>query len=188
MFSAAMGVALSVAGVTYPTFDPATKSASAVLSNGNLTCQANGGGFTPNGARGTIVVPSASVKYWEVMVDSGTAVDQLRVGLTTQNPVSSLLGTNDICYAANGYIYVAGFPTSFASSYTAGDLIGVVYSTTAGTVDFYKNNVFQVQVTGVSPTSRYPGFSGNVSSHVVTINFGPSTVYSLPSGASLLTV
>lgn len=169
--------------VTYPTWNPADKHTTVTLSNSDRTASNAGGN---GGVRATIPVPSSSDKYWEFTVTSGASgqigIAKATVPLTTFPSAS----TDAVMYLYGGQLVSGGVTLASNASYTTADVIGIRYDSSTGVVTFYKNNTLQPNsVTGLSGI-YYPAFGGGTGAG--TVNFGPTLTYSLPSGASMLTV
>ena len=150
------------------------------ISDGNLTYdQSSTGGRT---GRGTIGVSSGKW-YWEfIPLNTGN----MNVGVT--------LSTSDLgVYVGDdslGWSYVASghksfnTETTYGSSYTWGDVIGVALDMDAGTITFYKNGVSQGQAfSGITGTVFPSAGTSNVSNCSFSLNFGqrPFT-YTPPTG------
>ena len=159
------GAGDEVAG-NYATLSPVSIYAS-TLSNGALdwTSSTNYGK-----AQGTIAVTSGKW-YYEATIGSGNML----VGIfdaTQKIPANSWIGTKAY-YSSNGRKYDGNSATSYGSTFTSGDVIGVALDMDAGTLVFYKNNVSQgTAFTGL--TGRYIlGLIGSDGSTAnASVNFG----------------
>jgi len=158
------------------TWNPSDKSANVDLSNGNLTAA-----WTPGKAglvRDTISKSTGSW-YFEVTVSVVTAGDPPLIGLANSSaPLGGSLGNdrNGVCYLS-GYIYNNSVIISTAATFTAGDIISVLYNATNSTISFYKNGTLQYTASGANvPTG--PLFAavycstGGLSDTAVIVNFG----------------
>jgi hypothetical protein len=161
------------------------------LSNGNLTATTN---FRQK--RGTIGVNTGKW-YWEVLCVSdanpGPAYAAGVVDVSTNvatNPFSSGSGAV-FYYANNGNKYINGTQTSYGSTYTTNDVIGVALNMDSGTVTFYKNNTSQGSVTLHSATAIYVPLvhsgSSDPNNTVYAANFGQRPfAYTPPTGFKAL--
>jgi hypothetical protein len=129
--------------------------------------------------------------YWEFIANQpigGSGMVQM-VGIGTSSADIENYPGND----ANGYSYYydaskynSGSGESYGDTWNAGDVIGIAFDTTTGTLNFYKNGVDQgVAWTGLTGTF-YP-MSGadneSVSNPQPTVlNFGPTFVHTPPAG------
>ena len=170
----------------YAALNPNDKAlANIAISNGNLTAT---GSATNYGVRGSFGVTSGSW-YYEASVN-GTAVPA--IGIATSgwvlDYVGDGVGAGNIGYHANGIIYSNGVAVqSGLASYTSGDIVGVAYNVTSGSIQFYKNNVaIGTAVTGFAGLNIFPAVSTQTST-VVNVNFGqrPFT-YTPPTGFKAL--
>jgi hypothetical protein len=165
----------------YAVLNPLVKRwsvASETFSNGNLTV--TNAGASNDYALGTTFVSSGQY-YWEVTAT--TVSGSFAIGVDNgqlQNSVS----TNTVFYNNDGTKSVAGTGTSYGSTYTSADVIGVALDKNANTVTFYKNNTSQgsisLPVTSVPMGAAIsPGSSGGVAN----INFGQRAFsYTPPTG------
>jgi len=172
----------------YCTLNPlaTTASGNPVLSEGNLVLvtPSVGGG---NGY-GTMAIPSSGKWYWEAHVDanSGGAI----IGIAEYSAIEDYawqLG-NSAMYYFTGEKFIDGTATSYGSTYTAGDLIGVACDADAGTIQFYKEGTAQGsishEVSGLFPCLT-DGSSGGGCTY--TINFGQRDFeQTVPTGYSAL--
>ena len=144
---------------------------SASLSQGNLQSADAGTSYGLH-TRGTFWVSSGK-HYCEVLAQSlgGTfsnigIVKEDKTGVFYQNT-----GFRNPT-AANGGI------TSYGASYAAGDIIGIGLDLDAGEVTFYKNNVSQGAVTGLSGSYTIGvGDGANASQYVYVANFGQDSSF-----------
>jgi hypothetical protein len=169
----------SATASNYAVFNPSFITGSTVtITNGNLTITQSGvANFSVYSAFG---VTSGSW-YFEVTITTSAGDAFIGLGQTTSSYNNSSVVNNGV-YRQNGQIYNGGW-VSYGASYTTGDVIGVAFNATSGTITFYKNNVSQGQLSftfsGFILEQIYTGASGNV----FNVNFGQQPfVYTPPSG------
>ena len=159
------GAGDEVAG-NYATLNPAHIYAS-TLSNGALdwTSSTNYGK-----AQGTIAVTSGKW-YYEATIGSGNML----VGIfdaTQKIPANTWIGTKAY-YSSNGRKYDGNSATSYGSTFTSGDVIGVALDMDAGTLVFYKNNVSQgTAFTGITGRQILGLLGSDGSTGNASVNFG----------------
>ena len=158
------------------------------ISNGNLTVTTISTGNGTN-ARSTIGV-STGRWYAETYLSGDTLggggfLGVLGIG-RTDNQTNASSGDHINYYGSNGnkYDYDNGSPTisSYGSTYTTGDIIGISINADNGEVIFYKNGVSQ-GIAKTFPSSQYPLFiqiEDGASAQTVTcnINFGQNPSFS----------
>ena len=153
----------------FATFSPLTvlTSPNPTYSEGNLTGAGSSGYYNE---AATALLPESGLWYWETRVNS-LATD---MGIGVQET-----GVNSVAfwfYLFNGNKYSTAGSAAYGSSYTAGDIIGVLYDADGGDITFYKNGVSQgVAYTGglrrCHPTwYTYGGTS-------ITLNFGQNGTF-----------
>lgn len=165
----------------YCTLNPLDISAG-TISDGNLKyVGAN------NGARCTIPCLSGSW-YWEcLLVGLGTSAT-ISYGIQKQSG-SILTGTESYQYISNGNKFNGTTSSSYGATFNNGDVIGIAFDATNGTLTFYKNGVSQgVAFTGI--TGEYfplivHSNSANLSTSVVNFGQRPFS-YTAPSGYKCL--
>ena len=167
----------------YATMNPLDTGSTITLSEGNLKTTSTA---TSNTSRGTIGMTSGKW-YWEVQVVSG---GNYVVGIGTGTFSNS---TSAFTAYAGGYGYVDngnkqnnGTAVAYGGTMAAGDIIGVAFDATAGSLTFYKNNTSQgVAYTGLTNGPYFPAAS--CQSSVMVANFGqrPFT-YTPPTGFNAL--
>jgi len=163
----------------FATGNPLAKagSATATFSEGNLKLAV----VDNSNPRGSFVMSSGKW-YWEGYLVSGNSY--ANIGIAESGYDSGNLF--DTSSNAKGYMYLndgnkrsslAGTATSYGSSYTNGDIIGVAYDADNGTVAFYKNNTTQNNAyTGLSGghTAYSQGYGGTAT---WVINFGQDSSF-----------
>ena len=152
-------------------------STQTTISNGNLTAT-----HTPT-AYGTYAWSSFGVssgKYY-VEINVTSLFGGASIGIDTG---ATVYGNYNYCayYQSSGGKYIFGSSSSYGSSWTTGDVIGIALDMTGGTLTFYKNNVSQgVAVTGLTGTYLIQVVSDTGS--VYNWNFGQRVfTYTPPTG------
>jgi hypothetical protein len=158
------------------------------ISNGNLTVTTIYSGNGTN-ARSTIGV-STGKWYAETYLSGDTNggggfIAVFGIG-RTDNQTNASSGDHINYYGSNGqkYDYDNGTPTtsSYGSTYTTGDIIGITVNADNGQVAFYKNGVSQ-GVAKTFTTSQYPLFfqmedGASVATVTFNTNFGQNPTFS----------
>jgi hypothetical protein len=123
----------------------------ATLSNANLTSAITG---SAGGSSyfGTMALPSNSKIYAEVFVTS--VGDATSLGITSNTSTTSNARNASISYAYDGNKCVLGTDSAFGATYTANDIIGIAVDTSAGTIQFFKNNTSQGTITNSAISSN----------------------------------
>ena len=188
-------------GVTYdsvadvPTLTNASVSNYCVYNPLNNNGTITNGGLRFSNTAGTYASCSGTMGmsngkyYWEVTITAYSPSGTL-VGITASTEVwtgvASYIGstTGSYGYYNGGTKYNNAASASYGSSWTTGDIIGVTYDTSTGTLTFYKNNVSQgTAYSGLTGTFM-PGVSAyNNGTPLLDINFGQQPfVYTPPLG------
>lgn len=172
------------------TWNPSDIGANLVLSEGNLRLSKPTGGNGYTSTRATI--PVVGKKYWEILVGPTGGSPYIMIGVATAAmPLSSSVGAT-----ANGWAYYeetgqkwnSNVGAAYGATYTFDDVIGVVFDSVTGQLEFYKNGVSQgVAFTGISG-AVYPAVSlWRAPEHTVRARFKASEfTYPIPSGATAL--
>jgi len=173
----------------YATWNPLAIAGTTLLtlSNGNLTSALTNDAY----CAATIGIPYGSGKfYWEMTCTTkGGAGGAMMAGIVngqavpatgTTAPTSAGQGNSEIAYVANGNKSIGGTTSAYGATYTNGDVIGVAYDATVGSITFYKNNSTQgVASTGITGT-QYPMC---YTYSLATTNFGATAfTYTPPTG------
>ncbi len=79
-------------------------------------------------------------------------------------------------YAPNGTIYFNGSTTATGTTYTTGDVIGLALNLDDGEINFYKNNTYIAQKTGLSGYYAFGAHAYNTSDNG-TFNFGQDSSF-----------
>jgi hypothetical protein len=176
----------------YCVFNSLNKGNDVTLSNGNL--QAACTSSSKDGVFGTIGVSSGKY-YWEVELTSadGNTNAAIGVALRTLSPdAGSPTSAGAYFYSSyNGNKWLSSADSSYGSSYTTGDIIGVALDLDNTTLTFYKNGVSQGNATTSLPSGTYfpyVGDNANNSAQTVVANWGQRAFsYSAPSNFKCLT-
>ena len=156
---------------TYATLDPSNKSSNITLSGGNLT--ASNGSATWDSVKSTIGVSSGKW-YWEMTattLGSGQFMGVAPTGDSNTTYVGA--GSNSYSYLSiNGNKYNNNSATAYATSWSAGNVIGVALDMDAGTIKFFKNNTDLGQAYSGITGTQYAMCSCNASGSDFSVNFG----------------
>ena len=179
----------STTASNYAVLNPlAVVTSNNVLSDGNLTVAQTGSGGDYMTSCGFGMTSNAKW-YFEVTFVTRGASAGCGIGITS-NPISttnfySVYDTSSYLYISNGFKAIAGTASSYGSTYTAGDVIGVAYDGTSGTLTFYLNNTSQGSAVA-SLTGTFFAFVANLSSsgtNTLSFNFGQQPfTYTPPTG------
>ena len=182
-------VAYSATASNYCVLNPNDAGSGATVSNGNLGMSCPTG--TYNAVRSTFQMNSGKW-YWEatLVTSNGSGYENLGIANPTfaLNGGSAYVGaTGSYGYQNDGTKYGNGTSTpSYGASFTSGDVIGVAFDSTNGSLTFYKNNTSQgVAFTGITSGLFFPAISGYGSTWAM--NFGQQGFkYTPPSGYNAL--
>jgi hypothetical protein len=186
------------AGVTYdsmtdvPTLTSATAAnfctwsplaSTSTISQGNLLSSTSGGSTL--GSAGTFGM--ASDKWYCEFTITSFSAGTLFLGIekaafATYPDVSF---ANGYAYRSDGQIRKLGVDSAYGASYSAGTVIAFAFDATNNTITFYRNNVSQGQVTGLSASTYVPYlyFAGVSVTAQVHANFGQQPfTYTPPTG------
>lgn len=135
------------------------------LSNGNLTTTTTGSeGFSNNTTLGTFQIPTTGKWYWEILITNvaTAAASRSHVGIMNQTAKNADGADFGYASAAGAYSYAADGQksaspthslTSYGTSYTNGNTIGVAVDSDAGKIWFAKNNTWQASGDPVAGTN-----------------------------------
>ena len=179
-------------GPTVTTWNPADKGSAITLSSGNLTATgATSGGYANGSVRAT--ASKATGKYYfEVSIDAIGAANHDMIGVCA----ASTPLTTDFAADALGYGYYMNdggkwnnnSGTAYGAAYVAGDVIGVAFDASAGSLSFYKNNVAQgVAFTSIPAGAYFPAVAlfGFATAPVISGRFKSADFsYTPPAGYS----
>ena len=147
--------------------------ATGTISNGALTYAQ---GATPNAnARGNFAIkPNTGKWYWEYQIAS--AVQSGVCGICNANlptNVQANLNANAWAYVGTGLKYIAGVSSAYGATWTSTSVIGIVYDSTALTLQFYKDGVAQPLITGIPADTYFPlATQASATSYTGYSNFG----------------
>ena len=162
----------------YCTLNPLDKGTVSVV-DGNLSCVYTS---ADNFARATMQIP-AGQWYWEATISGGGSPYSSSIGIAKSSD-SGYLGSTANAYA---YVYNAtkrnnASAVSYGATWTLGDVIGVAFDASAGTLTFYKNGVSQGSAyTGLTSLDFFPSFGTNGGTWAVNFGQRPFT-YTPPTG------
>ena len=176
----------------YATFNPLEKTSQGGITNGNLEITASSNLIYRHA---TIYVPSSSTTkfYWEVKYEGGP---NYGIGIKRHIPGSTEYGDTmrlDESNGGNASMAGTGIFSSFTTvtapttTTTAGDVFGVAYDPSAGTIKWTKNGSTFAEASGLASADVVP-FVGRVSSSGAQtskfiINFGQRAFeYTPPTG------
>jgi hypothetical protein len=169
------GLQSTSGALTYATWNPADKSASLILSSGDLTA------LGAESVRSTISKTSGKW-YWELTVLSlGYLAGLADSSFIVTNYIG--ISTNSIGWENGGAVYISGSLGTSVSAYTAGDVLGFASDIGAGTIAIYLNNALQTTVTHGLTGNLFAAVSAATSVRGFTANFGASPLaFTPPSG------
>jgi hypothetical protein len=181
----------SATAANFAVLSPIDKGSEVTLANANLSVSWSG--VTGHSVRATMGCTSGQW-YWEVTSGANASIGLINFALPVV-PASGNVwvggggfgATGSYGYAPTGLAYTNNTGTSYGASFTTGDVIGVAFDSSAGTLTFYKNGVSQgVAYTGISTSIVYApaiGYFQPSSGTQNSFNFGqrPFT-YTPPTG------
>jgi len=117
-------------------------------TNGNLNVSyATGGGVAA--AMGSMVLPSGKW-YAEASYTGGTMANAY-IGVTRSDYLSGVAAnTGQVMYIGSGSKRINGTDTAYGAAFAVNDIIGMAVDTSAGTIEFFKNNVSQGVITSTT--------------------------------------
>jgi hypothetical protein len=175
----------SATASNYAVLNPNNVSSTVTVSNGNLNFS-----YATTGAVSIYSTIGVSSGKWYTeftwsAINSITAV----VGITLQGydlPTNYVGGTAfSYGYVFNGNKINNGSSSAYGASYSNGDVIGVAFDASAGTLTFYKNGTSQgTAYTGIPSGTYFIGISpGGATTSSASANFGQQGfAYTPPSG------
>jgi hypothetical protein len=168
----------------YAVLNPLTGSNQSVwaLTNANLT-YALGNSTTWASARSNVLITSGKW-YWEI-TPANTQNCLMGICLETVPFQTSPAQSGVIGYNNDGSKSVNGTTTAYATAWAAGNIIGVAFDATAGTLTVYKNNTsLGTLASGITGSLGYfPCWFGGNNNAQGDVNFGQRPFsYTPPSG------
>jgi hypothetical protein len=166
----------------YCTWNPLDKrvSGASTFANGNLDATVGASGSTEE-AFVTAAFPTSDKWYCEVTV-SNIASGNARIGIGNSATAVDSRPAGGYFYQQDGQKYVLGSASAYGSSWTTNDVIGVAFDAGAGSITFYKNNVSQGAITGISTTTQWIlGATGRATVLILNVGQRPFA-YTPPSG------
>ena len=146
----------------YCTLNP-LQFVSYTITNGNLNVSASGG--ISAGTGGTISISSGKW-YFEVTPTAMSASDTLAIGIRNIAGDAAAGGawnggvSGSYIFRSDGFKRNNGSSSSYGTSYTTSDVVGVALDMDVGTLTFYKNNTSQ--------GTAYSGLSGTFQFSIAT--------------------
>ena len=142
-------------------------------SNGNTSLQGQTVNGQNNNAIATLGDLAKGKYYFECKV--GTVGSDFGVGISdTPDPSNGIPeGSYEVFYKYDGTKWTGSY-TSYGATYTTGDIIGVAFDVTAGTIEFYKNGVSQGVASSDLATNLDNGYApmGYTNRGLMNFNFG----------------
>jgi hypothetical protein len=169
----------------FSVMNPLTTGSFTTLSAGNLNTLGNTSSNNGN-SRSTFAMTTGKW-YFEVTLTANNVSIYPQIGIMTARdgsrpnngypqagyPNSSLDPNQSVIYMADGTKQTNGSVTSYGSSFTNGDIIGVAIDSDNGAIYFSKNGTFQnsgVPTSGASKTGAALTWTGGTVEHVVSIS------------------
>ena len=156
------------------------------FSNGNTTAYFDNAGYNEN-AISSLAMNSGKY-YWEVKCTNAASDGSGYVGIVDLASYDNgFVGNQCVAYRDNGEKINDNTSTSYGNTFTSGDIIGVAFDASTGTIWFSKNGTWQNSATkseieaGTTTNSAYTGLStstfwhtliSNYSDRYASINFG----------------
>ena len=134
----------------YCVLNPISKTSSTTISSGNLDVTTS----SINQAAGGTVAVNSGKYYFEATVGTTTSGNTYFGIATIDFDETRYSGGAYVLYMSNGQKYTTS-ASAYGSSYVQGDILGCAVNCDTGTVTFYKNNVSQGDITGVSMTTPW---------------------------------
>jgi hypothetical protein len=178
--------------LNYPVISPLNSQSVVSITEAGMA--SNYGGVANTGTcLASLPFPTTGKWYYEhTCVATGASDYWLGVLLNksiagnTGNVIAVGTNAGEYSYRFNGNKMIAGVASAYGASYTAGDIIGVAFDATNLTIEFFKNNVSQGQLTGM-PSGQYIAFTEQYDGGSTRINFGQRPFsYTTPTGFKAL--
>lgn len=170
----------------YPTLNPLFKNTNISPTNGNLDIV---GTNTSHRIIGSTISVSSGLWYWEVKINSYGSGG---IGLITNGTSladGQYIGASNSVGWFGSTTYNNASSASYGSGFAAGNVIGVAFDATNGTLEYYQNGAsLGTAFTGLTSGPYYPGVSTYNTSDSYTLNFGQKPFkYAPPDGFQALT-
>ncbi|NBW20127.1 MAG: hypothetical protein EBR82_70370, partial [Caulobacteraceae bacterium] len=168
----------------------ASNMSSGSITNGGLDVSTVGGG----GQKRTSFSFTSGKWYWEITHTGGANPNAGSIGICDASATvdSNIFTTSGfIIYYAAGDKYINGTSSSYGSSYTTNDVIGIALDLDSGTktISFYKNNTNQgsITISGITNVVPFVGSGSSTQNTTYSANFGQRPfAYTAPSGFKAL--
>jgi hypothetical protein len=191
------------AGVTYdsmtdvPTLTSATAANFAVLNpvnkgSGGVTISDGNLAFTSTATTAACRVlstigMSTGKWYCEYIATSSSTLPNVGIAISTDSPDAGYVGATAGSYgyyALNGNKYNNGSNSAYGATFNNGDVIGIAFDASAGSLTFYKNGTSQgVAFTGIPAGTYYFGQGDYTATFSGAFNFGQQPfTYTPPTG------
>jgi hypothetical protein len=166
----------------FATWNPLSYDGGTAMTEGNLNAYGSGGTSANEGGTATIGVTSGKW-YWENRIKAVGSSCAIGIFPSNNNPkaiADMFQGNPSIYYKQDGNKHVNDSSSSYGSSYTTGDIIGVALNLDDNEIKFYKNNTVQNSGTAIAVTSTseyYNPVQAGTGSSQVTANFGQDSSF-----------
>lgn len=165
--------------------NPADTNANITITNTN-TCTRGTAMAAWYTARSKHPIPSTGKWYMEVFINTNISTYQIMLGIMSRSDtLANFVGSTTTAYgyySLTGDKYNNATSTAYGSTYTTGDTIGITYDADLGKLQFYKNNVAQGEITGITG-EKFFGISMYIPGQVVTTKWVTGELlYAPPTG------
>jgi hypothetical protein len=177
---------------SYPIVNPLNSQSLVAITEAGMAVDYGGTAYTGT-VLATMAFPTSGKWYYECTCGAVGASDYW-LGVLLNKSIAGLVsniiavGTSggEYSYRFTGQKMINGTVSAYGASYTAGDVIGVAFDATNLTIEFFKNNTSQGQLTGM-PSGEYIAFSTQYNGGITRWNFGQRPFsYVPPSGFKAL--
>ena len=146
------------------------------FSNGNTTAYFDNASYNEN-AISSLAMNSGKY-YWEVKCTNAISDGSGYVGIVDLASYDNgFVGNQCVAYRDNGQKINDNTSTSYGNTFTSGDIIGVAFDASTGTIWFSKNGTWQNSATkseieaGTTTNSAYTGLSTSTFWHTLISNY-----------------
>ena len=169
----------------YATWNPLEAGGNGTYASANLLATCANLSATTNPVQSTVAFPTTGKWYCEV---TGVSVGANTVGIGIILNTSKARDTGSYFYAPAGTKYINGSNSTYGSSWTNNDVIGIAFDAGAGTLTMYKNNVSQgTLASSITGTYNLALAGGGAQTIQCYVNFGQRPFsYTPPSGHQAL--